>query len=276
MLDIVTPENIAQIPAAPERYLADNDLSKLLSAVSFKANVVLTGPKGVGKSLAFHAWAAANRCLTVSVDCAEDSRRSALVGQFLLTGGSTRFVLGPVATAVSIANSRGACLLILEEISCLPPSVQKVLNPLLDFRREILVAEVGTVYSLNPDAKLWITGTMNSAGYGGTFALNEDLKSRFRMLAVTYPTPERELRILEGYGRVGAAVCEKLLTLAAESRLPERGLEYALSTRDLTQIISDCETVGLREALRLQSGKFEIRALETYKKRVHSIFAMSI
>jgi len=193
-----------------------------------------------------------------------------------MRGNETPFVLGPLTTAVEVANEAGRCLLVLEELNGLTPQMQKVLNPLLDFRRRMEVPECGRVFELRPGAQLWVTGTMNSSAYGGVYALNEDLKSRFRMLALDYPEPEAERAIVASHfqGDLDEPLLAKVLLLAQETR--QKALDYALSPRDVVQVLEDARAVGLQRALRLVLGKFEGADAETVRQRIHSIFHVKL
>lgn len=241
--------------------------------------IVLTGPKGVGKSLALAAFAYQKKIPIITYDCSEDVRRSHLVGMFILKGNETPFILGPLATAFEVANEVGSCILVLEEINALTPQLQKLLNGVTDFRRRIEVPECGRVFELQPGKKLWITGTMNTTVYGGVYSLNEDLKSRLRLLCVDYPTPVSEKAIvkeaLDGTnGKVTEDLIDQVVLLAHETR--QKALEYALSPRDVVQIVEDINSVGLENALKLIMGKFEGDDRATVKTRVDSIFGVTI
>ncbi len=111
----------------PTRDLAYADifrLHKLFEALYGATNLILTGPKGNGKSLAFASWAAAKKYPMVTVDCSEDLRTSKLLGSYTLRGNETPFVLGPIPTAFEIANETGNCILNFEEINALSPQAQ--------------------------------------------------------------------------------------------------------------------------------------------------------
>ena len=251
-------------------------LHPLFDQLAFRAGLLLVGPKGTGKTLAFQSWAAGNRCPVVTFDCSEDVRRSHLLGMYVLRGNETPYVLGPLTTALEIANEVGRCLLVLEELNALTPQMQKVLNPLTDFRRRLEVPECGRVFELQPGAQLWVVGTLNTTSYGGVYALNEDLKSRFRMLQLDYPSPEAERALLATHfpGGLDDALVKKVLLLAQETR--QNALDYALSPRDVVQLLGDTGTVGLRQALRLVLGKFEGADAEMVRQRIHSIFHLKL
>jgi MoxR-like ATPase len=198
------------------------------------------------------------------------------VGQFIIRGDQTPFILGPLPTAFEIANECGYCILNLEEINALTPNAQKVLNSVLDFRARVEVTEAKRVFKLKEGCKLWVTATMNGSSYGGVYDLNEDLKSRFRILPVKYPSNSEEKNLLHAVlgptlEKMNPNLLKGFLTLAGETRRQTMG--YALSPRDLVQIIQDTEMVGLKMALSLASGKFSDQDRNTFNARVVSIFS---
>jgi hypothetical protein len=231
-------------------------------------------------TLSFQTFAAKTETPIITFDCSEDVRRSHLIGHHILRGGETPFILGPLTTAFEIANEVGRCILVLEEINGLSPQMQKVLNALADFRRRIEVPECQKVFKLKEGKRLWFAGTMNTAVYGGVYALNEDLKSRFRLLALDYPRPSEEKEILNGVltpeviGKVDPKLIDRVIQLAIETR--QKALEYALSPRDVQQLIEDIAVIGLNKALRVLIGKFDGDDRETIKERLKSIFGIAV
>jgi len=255
----------------------DKSLHALYERLAFKSNLLLVGAKGTGKSLSIQSFAYKINCPIITFDCSEDVRRSHLLGMFVLRGQETPYVLGPLTTAFEIANQVGRCILVLEEINALSPQMQKVLNSTLDFRRKIVVPEAGKVFSLEPTAQLWVTGTMNHTVYGGTYELNEDLKSRVRLLSIGYPSLSEETKILTEIFKssvIPPEVVQRMLTLAHETR--QRSLEYALSTRDLVQVLEDFVLVGPEKALWILLGKFEGDDRTTVIERICSIFGINL
>lgn len=245
------------LPPRPAGFVDVFDLLPRLEKVAFNASICLEGPKGIAKSMLFAEFAAVNKRHMVTVDCTEDHRRSHLIGSPFLRGNETSFILGPIPTAFEIANETGFCILNFEELNALPQTMQKILNPVTDFRRRIEVPECKRVFELKKDAKLWVVGSMNTSGYGGVYQLNEDLKSRLRIIPLTYPESELEIikQNFEGRRAPESALVTKLLTLASETR--QKSMEYALSPRDVVQILEDSMLVGIQDALWFASGKFE-------------------
>lgn len=260
-------------------YVDSRQLHPLYEKVAFNANMILVGPKGTGKSLSIADFCAKKKYPIITFDCSEDVRRAQLIGMFVLRGNTTPFVLGPLTTAYEVANEAGHCVLVLEEMNALTPQMQKILNPVADFRESIDVPEAKRVFRLSPGAKLWVVGTMNnSATYGGVYQVNEDLKSRFRMLPVEYPDAGTERAILEAIIKKRelnlpvAHMVDRLLTLAKESRSGK--FDYALSTRDLVQILEDTARVNIDTALWMMLGKWDGSDRMTIVKRVESIFGI--
>lgn len=274
----IAVERLPSEAYAPDSTLVYEDvfsLHPLFDKVAFRSNLILVGPKGVAKTLSVASWAGQHKHPIVTFDCSEDVRRSHLLGMFTLRGDSSPFILGPLPTAFEIANEVGVCILCLEEINALTPSVQKMLNAACDFRRKIEVPECKRVFRLKEGVKLWVCGTMNTSVYGGVYQLNEDLKSRFRMLPVDYPEKGDETRIVKAVlGDVKKDTIKDVLTLAHESR--QKSLAYSLSTRDVVQIIEDIGICGVEGALRLASGKFEGSDREFFLTRVGSIFGVQV
>lgn len=181
-----------------------------------------------------------------------------------------------------VANGLGT-----HNCNALAPQMQKVLNGLADFRRRIEVPECQKVFKLKDGAKLWFVGTMNTAVYGGVYALNEDLKSRFRLLVLDYPNPSQEKAILDGvidpalmkklaedFKKDSERIIDRVIQLAIETR--QKSLDYALSPRDVQQLVEDIALIGLSRALRVLIGKFDGEDRSTVKQRIQSIFGISV
>jgi MoxR-like ATPase len=252
------------------------DLMDLYDGLAFRAPTIVVGPKGIGKTLSVQAFAAKNDCPIITFDCSEDIRRQHLIGMFIMQGNSTPFVLGPLTTAFEVANEAGQCVLCLEEINALTPQMQKVLNAPSDWRQRIEVPEAKKVFRLEKGKKLWITGTMNTAVYGGVYQLNEDLKSRMRLIPLTYPKPSKEKEIISAVlakQSLDQTVIDRVITLAHETR--QQSLEYSLSTRDVVQLLEDIVVMDLTRALRIVLGKFDDTDRDTVSERIQSIFGVS-
>lgn len=250
-------------------YLDVHNILPLFNKIAFKVNVILTGETGIAKSMAFVKFAKITNVPLIVHWCSEDQRREHLIGHLTFEGKETIYHLGALAKAVRIANQVGKAILLLEELNGLTPQTQKLLNPLTDWHREI-----ETDYGferLDKKAQLWVVGAMNIAGYGGVFALNDDLKSRFRIIPLSYAKAEAEKAMVKSQvPTADPKMIDKVITLAELSRA--NSLDYKLSPRDVVDIINDAELCGLGEALRMQSGKFEGDDRDTYVEWIKSTF----
>lgn len=141
------------------------------------------------------------------------------------------------------------------------------------------VLDAGT--KLSSKAKLWIVGTMNPSTYGGTYDLNEDLRSRFQFVEVDYMDEQAEQNVLlQALGSSPPAsdkvFVTNLLRFAKETRGGQ--YRYALSLRDLEQAVEAYLAFDRdpRLTLRLLSGKFDTEVLADVYGRYMSIFQLDI
>lgn len=280
---------------SPPPYLDVFHLHEVYKTLAFKSNVMVKGPKGDGKSLSVITYAHATQSPIIIQECSEDTKKMDLMGSQTLVGDQTIFTLGCIPAAIETANEYGRCILLFEELSALTPQVQKMLNAVTDFRKQCSMPFLGKTYKLRPDAYLWVVGTLNPSVYGGTYDLNEDLKSRFEEIDLTYPEPGVEKRIIqlacqhvvnqkmpEPYRMVtdgqttdlwyvDDSLINLFIKLAGETRQQATG--YAISTRDLVRAIETVAVLGVQKTLQLILCKFEGEEDKgTMKKRISSIF----
>lgn len=127
--------------------------------------------------------------------------------------------------------------------------------------------------------QLWVVGTMNP-GYGGTYDLNEDFRSRFKFIELDYMDDETEKEILLGKFPTKPTAEESLFvsdlrTLAKETRGGKYG--YGLSTRDLEQVVEDYLAFHAKDlALKMLEGKFDAQHVDNLRARVKSTFKIDL
>ena len=233
-------------------------LIPIFEKLAFKphGNLILKGPKGDGKSLSVRTHTFTQRVPLVVVECSENTKDSTLLGSFVLVGKQTVFNLGPIPKAIKTANEVGRCTLLFEEFNALTPQSQKMLNGVAQ-ERKIEVPAIGKTFELKDGCEIWIVGTMNPSIYGGTYDVNEDLKSRFGEIDISYAAHAHEKAILKAVcpGLVDDATLDNLLKFAKESRAAVTG--YAISTRDLVRTVHTINELGLQPALQMLACKFE-------------------
>lgn len=293
-----TPLKDLLVEDAPA-YLDVFHLHDIYRSLAFRSNILLKGPKGDGKTLSVITYAHATKTPIIIQECSEDTKKMDLMGSQTLLGDETIFTLGCIPAAIDAANEYGRAILLLEELSALTPQVQKQLNAVTDFRRQCSMPFLGKTYKLEADKYLWVVGTMNPSVYGGTYDLNEDLKSRFEELDLTYPEVGQERQVLQlackhfigakmptpyktldgGVAReiwhIDDTILNLVIKLAGETRQQATG--YALSTRDLVRFVETIQLLGIEKALQLVLCKFEgDEDKGTMKKRISSIFSPAI
>jgi nitric oxide reductase NorQ protein len=197
------------------------------SAARARLPVMLKGPTGCGKTrLVEHMAKRLGRSLR-TVACHEDLTAADLIGRYLLKGGETVWMDGPLTQAV---KEGGICY--LDEIVEARADTTVVLHPLADHRRELSVERLGEVYRAPAEFMLVIS---YNPGYQSVL---KDLKAstRQRMVAIElgYAPPEIELKVLQSETRVDEVLGGALVKLAQAVReLDVEGLPEVASTRTL-------------------------------------------
>jgi nitric oxide reductase NorQ protein len=187
--------------------------------------LLLKGPTGCGKTrfMEYMAWRLKRPLITVS--CHDDLTASDLVGRFLVTGGETVWVDGPLARAV---RAGGICY--LDEIVEARKDTTVVIHPLADDRRVLPMEKVGELLEATPEFCLAIS---YNPGYQSVLKdLKQSTRQRFVALEFNYPDAKLEQRIIEKESGIDTAMAERLVKFAHMTRnLKGSGLEEGASTR---------------------------------------------
>ena len=268
-------ELLSRFPKSPV-YEDVFNLHTVFNKLAFGSAILLKGPKGTGKSLSGISWFINGKVPFMQLNCSEGTNKGDLQGCFFLRGRETPFSLGRVANIIQVANEYGVAGLLLEEFNALPPPIQKMMNPALDFRRSIEVDVLGKSYALQPGKKLAIIATMNPSTYGGTYDINEDAKSRFIELEIGYPPEGAEMKILRAVCGtvVSDDVLKKAIAFARDTR--QQGTSYSLSTRDLVEFVRTVEAFGIEGGLQIILHKFEGEDRKVAYKRMTSTWPSTV
>jgi nitric oxide reductase NorQ protein len=189
--------------------------------------VVLKGPTGCGKTRFVEAMAHDLQRPLITVSCHDDLTTADLVGRFLLEGGETRWVDGPLTRAV-----REGAICYLDEIVEARQDTTVVIHPLADHRRQLPIERLGLALDATPGFCLVVS---YNPGYQSVL---KDLKdsTRQRMVAIEFdfPPPDIEEKIVAHEGNVDHESAAQLVRLAtAIRRLETAGLREVASTRVL-------------------------------------------
>jgi nitric oxide reductase NorQ protein len=187
--------------------------------------VVLKGPTGCGKTRFVEAMAHDLGRPLVTVSCHDDLTTADLVGRFLLEGGETRWVDGPLTRAV-----REGAICYLDEVVEARQDTTVVIHPLADHRRQLPIDRLGVVLDAAPGFSLVVS---YNPGYQSVL---KDLKdsTRQRMVAIEldFPPADVEEKIVCHEAGVDHEQAARLVRLAqAIRRLPTAGLREVASTR---------------------------------------------
>jgi nitric oxide reductase NorQ protein len=208
-------------------------------------SVVLKGPTGCGKTRFVEAMAHDLQRPLIIVACHDDLTTADLVGRFLLRGGETEWVDGPLTRAV-----RNGAICYLDEVVEARQDTTVVLHPLADHRRQLPIERLGVTLDAAPGFCLVVS---YNPGYQSVL---KDLKdsTRQRMVAIEFgfPPPDVEEKIVAHEAGIGHDTAAQLVRLGqAIRRLETAGLREVASTRVLIaagQLIA--EGLNAREAAR--------------------------
>lgn len=207
-------------------YLAQGDECALFEAASDNdLPVLLKGPTGCGKTrfVAHMAARLGRRLYTVA--CHDDLSAADLIGRYLLKGGETVWVDGPLTRAV-----REGAICYLDEVVEARKDVTVVLHPLTDDRRILPIDRTGEELEAAP-------GFMLVASYNPGYqnilkTLKPSTRQRFVAMAFDFPPPDLETRIVVEESGLNDAQAAALVRLAGKLRgLKGQDLEEGVSTR---------------------------------------------
>jgi len=187
--------------------------------------VLLKGPTGCGKTrfMEHMAWRLGRPLVTVS--CHDDLTAADLAGRYLVTGGETVWVDGPMTRAVRLG-----AILYLDEIVEARKDTTVVIHPLADERRALFLEKRGETLNAPPEFMLAIS---YNPGYQSVLKeLKQSTRQRFVAIDFDYPVAEIEASIVAHESGLDPATAEKLVRLAHMTRnLKGNGLDEGASTR---------------------------------------------
>ena len=161
----------------------------------------------------------------VTIACHEDLSASDLVGRYLLEGGNTVWIDGPLTRAV---KAGGICY--LDEIVEARKDTTVLIHPLTDHRRFLPVEKRGELLEAADGFLLVLS---YNPGYQSALKdLKHSTRQRFVAIEFNYPPRDIEAEIVQHECDVDAGTATQLAKLGEKVRnLKEHGLGEGASTR---------------------------------------------
>src|SRR6056297_2623104 len=187
--------------------------------------LLLKGPTGCGKTRFVEHMAAKLGKPLHTVACHDDLSAADLIGRYLLKGGETVWVDGPLTRAV-----REGSICYLDEVVEARKDVTVVLHPLTDDRRILPTDRTGEELEAAP-------GFMLVASYNPGYqnilkTLKPSTRQRFVAMEFDFPAPDLETRIVVQESGLSQDRAAALVRLAGKLRaLKGQDLEEGVSTR---------------------------------------------
>ncbi len=187
--------------------------------------LLIKGPTGCGKTrFVTHMAARLGRPLH-TVSCHDDLTAADLTGRYLLQGGETKWVDGPLTRAV---REGGICY--LDEIVEARKDVTVVLHPLTDDRRILPLERTGEV--LEAPHQFMLVVSYNPGYQNILKSLKPSTRQRFVSISFDFPPPAIEAQIIVAESSLPESQCASLVALAQRLRaLKDVDLEEVVSTR---------------------------------------------
>ncbi len=202
-----------------------DEVEVFAAAFRNKLPVLLKGPTGCGKTrfIEYMAWKLERPMVTVA--CHDDLTASDLIGRYLVRGGETVWVDGPLTSAV-----RSGSICYLDEIVEARKDTSVVIHPLCDDRRLLPIEKLGELIAAPPEFCLAIS---YNPGYQSVLKdLKQSTRQRFVALEFNYPEAELEQTIIEKESGIDAATAKRLVKFGQMTRnLKGSGLDEGASTR---------------------------------------------
>ena len=187
--------------------------------------LLLKGPTGCGKTRFVEHMAARMGKTLYTVACHDDLSAADLIGRYLLKGGETVWVDGPLTRAV---REGGICY--LDEVVEARKDVTVVLHPLTDTRRTLMIDRTGE--ELAAPAGFMLVASYNPGYQNVLKRLKPSTRQRFLSISFDFPDPEAEVAVVAAESGLDSARVAPLVRLAGQiRRLSGMDLEEGVSTR---------------------------------------------
>ncbi|WP_420818878.1 CbbQ/NirQ/NorQ/GpvN family protein [Oceaniglobus ichthyenteri] len=187
--------------------------------------LLLKGPTGCGKTRFVEHMAAQTGRPLYTVACHDDLSAADLIGRYLLRGGETEWVDGPLTRAV-----REGAICYLDEVVEARKDVTVVLHPLTDNRRTLMIDRTGE--ELHAPPGFMLIASYNPGYQNVMKRMKPSTRQRFLAITFGFPDPETEIRVVATESGLDPARVAPLVRLGGHIRaLSGMDLEEGVSTR---------------------------------------------
>ena len=187
--------------------------------------LLLKGPTGCGKTRFVEHMAAKMGKPLFTVACHDDLSAADLIGRYLLKGGETVWVDGPLTRAV---RQGGICY--LDEVIEARKDVTVVLHPLTDNRRTLMIDRTGE--ELHAPEGFMLIASYNPGYQNVLKRMKPSTRQRFLSLTFDFPKPEIETAVVAHESGLDGKRVAPLVRLGGQIRaLSGMDLEEGVSTR---------------------------------------------
>ncbi|WP_156661564.1 CbbQ/NirQ/NorQ/GpvN family protein [Mycobacterium sp. 852002-51163_SCH5372311] len=239
------PAAIRSASEAPFYRAVGDEVEVFHAAARRGLPVLLKGPTGCGKTRFVEAMAHELGRGLITVAGHEDMTSADLVGRFLLKGGETVWVDGPLTRAV-----REGAICYLDEVVEARQDTTVVIHPLADHRRELAIDRMATTLPAAPGFQLVIS---YNPGYQSVLKnIKESTRQRFVAIELDFPPAEIEAEVVAREAGIDSATALLLVNIGNAIRnLDGSPLREVSSTRMLILAGSlVAEGLSLRSAVR--------------------------
>jgi nitric oxide reductase NorQ protein len=187
--------------------------------------LLLKGPTGCGKTRFVEHMAAKLGRKLYTVACHDDLSAADLIGRYLLKGGQTVWVDGPLTRAV-----REGAICYLDEIVEARKDVTVVLHPLTDNRRTLMIDRTGEELTAPPEFML--VASYNPGYQNILKRMKPSTRQRFLSITFDFPKADLETDVVVQETGIDRARAASLVRFGGHIRaLSGMDLEEGVSTR---------------------------------------------
>ncbi|WP_299687110.1 CbbQ/NirQ/NorQ/GpvN family protein [uncultured Tateyamaria sp.] len=217
--------NVATPPRLPFYQPTGRECDLFEAAHDNGLPLLLKGPTGCGKTRFVEHMAARLGKPLYTVACHDDLSAADLIGRYLLKGGETVWVDGPLTRAV---RDGGICY--LDEVVEARKDVTVVLHPLTDTRRTLMIDRTGE--ELVAPAAFMLVASYNPGYQNVLKRLKPSTRQRFLSISFDFPQADTEIAVVAAESRLEPGRVAPLVRLAGHIRnLSGMDLEEGVSTR---------------------------------------------